>query len=55
MPEPGVRDREGSDDLTDKRVLLGRCGAAHGIKGEVRVKAFTAEPDGIADYGLLEL
>jgi 16S rRNA processing protein RimM len=41
--------------MTDKRVLLGRCGAAHGIKGEVRVKPFTAEPDGIALYGPLEL
>ena len=41
--------------MTDKRVLLGRCGAAHGIKGEVRVKAFTAEPDGLAAYGPLEL
>ncbi len=41
--------------MTDKHVLLGRCGAAHGIKGEVRVKAFTATPEGIASYGPLEL
>jgi 16S rRNA processing protein RimM len=41
--------------MTEKRVLLGRCGAAHGIKGEVRVKAFTAASDGIASYGPLEL
>jgi 16S rRNA processing protein RimM len=41
--------------MDDKRVLLGRCGAAHGIRGEVRVKAFTASPDGIAAYGPLEL
>ncbi len=41
--------------MTDKRVLLGRCGAAHGIRGEIRVKSFTAEPDGIAAYGPLEL
>ncbi len=41
--------------MSEKRVLLGRCGAAHGIKGEVRVKPFTAEPDGIAAYGPLDL
>lgn len=41
--------------MSDKRVLLGRCGAAHGIKGEVRVKPFTAEPGGIAAYGPLQL
>ncbi len=41
--------------MTDKRVLLGRCGAAHGIRGEVRVKAFTDEPSGLVDYGPLEL
>lgn len=39
----------------DKRVLLGRCGAAHGIKGEVRVKPFTADAGGIAAYGPLSL
>jgi 16S rRNA processing protein RimM len=36
------------------RVLIARIGAAHGIKGEVRVKAFTAEPKGMAAYGPLE-
>lgn len=41
--------------MTDKRVLLGRCGAAHGIRGEVRVKPYTDEPGGLTDYGPLEL
>jgi 16S rRNA processing protein RimM len=36
------------------RVLIARIGAAHGIKGEVRVKAYTAEPMGIGAYGPLE-
>lgn len=36
------------------RVLIARIGAAHGIRGEVRVKAFTADPLGIAAYGPLE-
>ncbi len=34
-------------------VLIGRFGAAHGIKGEVRLKAFVAEPLGIAAYNPL--
>jgi 16S rRNA processing protein RimM len=28
-------------------------GAAHGIRGEVRVKTFTADPPALGDYGLL--
>lgn len=34
-------------------VLLGKIGAAHGIKGEVRIASFTADPLAIADYGSL--
>jgi 16S rRNA processing protein RimM len=37
----------------DNLVLLGVIGAAHGIKGEVRIKAFTGDPLAIADYGPL--
>jgi len=55
MPETGVAKAEGDRSVSDRRVLLGRCGAAHGIKGEVRVKPFTKEPDGIAAYGPLDL
>ncbi|HZY68906.1 MAG TPA: ribosome maturation factor RimM [Devosia sp.] len=32
---------------------MGRIGAAHGIKGEVRITSFTAEPLAIKDYGPL--
>ena len=39
---------------SDKRILMGRIGAAHGIKGEVRIQSFTAEPLALADYGPLE-
>ena len=35
-------------------VKLGIIGAAHGIKGEVRVKTFTADPLGLAEYGPLQ-
>ena len=34
-------------------VLLGICGGAHGIRGEVRVRSFTAEPEEIGAYGPL--
>lgn len=34
-------------------VLLGVIGAAHGIKGELRVKTFTGDPLALADYGQL--
>ena len=37
----------------DDLILLGVIGAAHGIKGEVRIKAFTGDPLAIADYGPL--
>ena len=34
-------------------ILLARIGAAHGVRGEVRVKSFTAEPMSLGDYGPL--
>jgi 16S rRNA processing protein RimM len=34
-------------------VLLGIVGAPHGVRGEVRIKAFTADPLAIAEYGPL--
>ena len=36
------------------RVCLGQIGAAHGVRGEVRLRSFTADPAAIADYGPLE-
>ena len=36
-----------------ERVLLGAVIGAHGIKGEVRVKTFTADPDTLGAYGPL--
>ena len=43
------RRQSGQDDL----ILLGEFGRAHGLKGEVRLKSFTAEPAAIASYGPL--
>jgi 16S rRNA processing protein RimM len=34
-------------------VLLGRLGAAHGVRGEIRLQSFTADPSAIAAYGPL--
>ncbi len=35
------------------RVLVGKFGAAHGIKGELRLQSFTADPAAIKRYGPL--
>lgn len=37
----------------ERRVVLAVIGAAHGVRGEARVKAFTADPLAITDYGPL--
>lgn len=39
--------------MTDKQILLGRIVAPHGLKGEVKIKSFTAEPLDVASYGLV--
>src|SRR5277367_6497221 len=36
------------------RVCLGQFGAAHGVRGEVRLHSFTADPAAITSYGPLE-
>ncbi len=36
-----------------EQVLLGRITGAHGLKGEVRIAAFTVEPEDVAAYGPL--
>ena len=36
-------------------IAVGRCGAPQGIRGEVRVKSYTADPLAIAAYGPLTL
>ena len=37
----------------DSKLLVGRIGAAHGIKGEVRVQSFTEDPLALVSYGPL--
>jgi len=36
------------------RVLIAQIGAAHGVRGEVRLKPFTADPLSVTRYGALE-
>jgi 16S rRNA processing protein RimM len=36
------------------KVCIAQIGAAHGVRGEVRVKLFAEEPDALFDYGPLE-
>ena len=35
----------------DQKVLMAKIGAAHGIRGEVRVKPYGDDPLSFADYG----
>jgi 16S rRNA processing protein RimM len=37
-----------------ERICVARIGAAHGIKGEVKLWSFTADPAAVAEYGPLE-
>jgi 16S rRNA processing protein RimM len=40
--------------MAGERILLGMFGAPHGVRGELRLKSFTSEPEAIARYGPLE-
>jgi 16S rRNA processing protein RimM len=37
-----------------ERICVAQIGAAHGTRGEVRLKSFTADPMAVLDYGALE-
>ena len=41
------------NDTDKRRVLVGRIGAAHGVRGEVRVRSFTDDPMALGAYGPL--
>jgi 16S rRNA processing protein RimM len=40
-------------DRDGNRLLMGRIGAAHGIRGEVRIQSFTEDPLALRGYGEL--
>ena len=37
-----------------ERICVAQIGAAHGIRGEVRLRSFTEDPAAVASYGTLE-
>ena len=41
------------DKANPRLVLVGRFGAPQGVRGEIRIKSYTADPLGIGDYGPL--
>ena len=40
--------------MPDATILVGRFGAPHGVRGEIRLQSFTGEPRAIAGYGPLQ-
>src|SRR5437879_5237071 len=40
--------------MRSNKVRVARIGAAHGVRGEVKLWPFTQDPLGVADYGPLE-
>ena len=63
--EPGIQCKTRSKHLVsgsgadapsrnDNKVLVARFGAAHGVRGEIRLWSFIEDPLAITDYGLLE-
>jgi 16S rRNA processing protein RimM len=51
---PQLSRAQSRNDRDSARICLGIVTGVHGIKGWVRVKSFTAEPEAIAAYGPLE-
>jgi 16S rRNA processing protein RimM len=43
----------GDGDGAGDRILLGRIAGAQGLRGEVKINSFTADPENIAAYGPL--
>ena len=41
--------------MTEKQILLGKIVAPYGLKGEVKIKSFTADPLDVASYGKVVL
>ena len=39
--------------MTAERICVAQIGAAHGVRGEVKLKSFTADPLAVMDYGPL--
>jgi 16S rRNA processing protein RimM len=53
-PQHAARAAPFSKGEKDDRVCVAQIGAPHGVRGEVRLWPFTAEPMALPDYGVLE-
>ena len=40
--------------MSDGKILVGRFGAPHGVRGEIRLQSFTGAPRAIGSYGPLQ-
>lgn len=40
-------------DMAGEKLCIAVIAGAHGVRGDVRIKSFTAEPEGLSDYGPL--
>jgi len=49
-----MNDRPRKSEPSPRLVCLGQFGAAHGVRGELRLRSFTSDPAAIANYGPLE-
>ena len=36
-------------------ITIGAIASAHGVRGQFKVKSFTASPDALTDYGPLQI
>jgi 16S rRNA processing protein RimM len=53
MKPVATKPAEGSGGAGSGRVVLARFGAAHGVRGEVRLKSYTERPLAVLDYAPL--
>lgn len=55
-PSPPLREGAQAERGEDSRnrIRVARIGAAHGVRGEVKLWSFTEDPLAVADYGPLE-
>ena len=51
----GAAKRPVTEALPDNHVVVGVIGAAHGLRGELRLKSYTSDPMAVGDYGPLRL
>lgn len=53
-PQPSGETRGSAAAALPDRVCVGQVGAPHGVRGELRIKPFTADPLAFQNYGPLE-